>query len=94
MIVAIVSLGGLYGFAYYKPLINVVFWRYFFYVALLDLLLQFFVLPLLSVPNFGQTVTLDGSYFVFLIYNFAILYGLNHYAYKCPFIWSASTPDN
>lgn len=89
MIVTIGMMVGFYGFAYYKPIINIVFWRYFFYVALLDFAVMNIALPLLGIETYGQISKLDGYYLFGLAYTIVILYGLNHYAYKRAFIWQS-----
>lgn len=87
LLISFVSLGGLFGFAFYLPVLNVVFWRYFFYVALGDFLLFSFILPLLGVSTFGQHTSFDIVYVVGVVYSIAVLYALNQYAYKRGFIW-------
>ena len=89
-----ISLGctlGLYGFAFYRPLYNILFWRYFFYLALFDFSLYSLILPTLDIPRYGQDFTLDVSYALELMYSITLLYALNHYAYKRAFIWNSQS---
>jgi hypothetical protein len=87
LLMSIVGTVGLYGFAYYKPVGNVVFWRYFFYFVLFESFVYTLILPLMGVEQYGQTVSFDGNYFTGLIYLGFYLVALNGYAYKRPFIW-------
>lgn len=85
-----VSIGitlSLYGFAYLKPIGSVVFWRYFFYVALLDSIIYIIVLPLLGALRYGQEFNLDIFYGLEWALSLAMLYALNQYAYKRTDIW-------
>ncbi|TQV67996.1 hypothetical protein FKG94_24490 [Exilibacterium tricleocarpae] len=85
--VSVVATVGLFGFAYYKPIYTMVFWRYFFYVALLETLLYSVLLPALGVKRYGEVSALDGYYLFELGYATLMLSALNMYAYKRPFIW-------
>ena len=88
LMISIVGTVGLYGFAYYKPVGSVVFWRYFFYIVLFESLVYSLLLPMLGVEQYGQVVSLDENYLISLIYLGFYLVALNAYAYKRPFIWA------
>ena len=83
----IVTLIGIFGFAYYHPVLNVVFWRYFFYVVLFDVFLLSVVFPLLGVPRYGHVATLGIDYLFELLFSGVLLFALYGYAYRRPFIW-------
>ena len=84
---SIVGTVGLYGFAYYKPLGSIIFWRYFFYAVLIESFIYSIVLPLAGVEQYGQAVNLDSSMLLSIAYLFFYLIALNAYAYKRPFVW-------
>ncbi len=85
---SIVALVGLYGFAFYKPLGGVVFWRYFFYFMMLESILFIIVLPLSGATRYGQPTAFDSLYVFELVYGYLILTALYLYAYRRPFVWS------
>ncbi len=78
---------GLFGFAYYKPIFNRMFWRYGFYVILVNSLVYSLVLPMLSIERYGEAFTLDYLYGIELLYTAAMLYAVYSYAFKRDFIW-------
>ncbi|MGQ9424773.1 hypothetical protein ACXYTJ_02350 [Gilvimarinus sp. F26214L] len=85
--VTLVSVLGIYGFTYAVRLYNVVFWRYFFYLALFEAIAFCFFLPLLGVPRYGREFYFDAFYLLELGYVVLRLYALNLYAYKRPQLW-------
>ena len=87
---SIVALVGLFGFAYYKPVGGVVFWRYFFYFAALESFVFIILLPLLSTERYGDSTSLDGAYLFEIVYAYLMLTALYFYAYRRPFVWSRS----
>jgi hypothetical protein len=87
VLVSVIGTVGLYGFAYYRPVASVVFWRYFFYIVLIESLVYTFVLPVMGVEQYGQVVNFDGSFLLGVFYLGFYLAALNAYAYKRPFIW-------
>ena len=78
----------LYGFAYQKPLISVVFWRYFFYAAAIEFALFAIVLPIAKVPLYNQQTQFNFFYIVSFIYAVCLLYAVYQYAYKRSSIWA------
>jgi hypothetical protein len=81
---------GLYGFGYYERIGNVVFWRYFFYVALVESVFFSGILPAAGVKRFGQETTFDVYYLLEIALAIPMLAAIYSYAYKRPFIWSRS----
>jgi hypothetical protein len=84
---SIVGTVGLYGFAYYKPLGSMIFWRYFFYAVLVESFIYSIVLPLAGAEQYGQPVNFDSSLLLSFAYLLFYLIALNAYAYKRPFVW-------
>ena len=78
---------GLFGFAFYKPIRTVVFWRYFFYVSLFEMILYSLILPALNIDRYGEATVYNGSYAFELLFASVFLSGIYSYAYKRPFIW-------
>ena len=85
---SIVAMIGVYGFAYYKRIGGVVFWRYFFYFMLLESILFIIVMPLAGANRYGQLTELDGFYIFEIAYAYLVLMALYLYAYRRPFVWS------
>jgi len=85
-IVTNIAFIGLCGFIFSKPIGSVIFWRYFFYGALLESILVLVIYPLLGLPLYGLDLTLW-----WWLFNCAItalsLIALNLYAYKLRHIW-------
>ena len=79
---------GLYGFAYYRASISLVFWRYFFYAASLEFIVIALVFPLSNIPVYGENTQFDYLFILGCVYAFAMLYAIYHYAYRRPFIWN------
>lgn len=86
-ILSLISAVGLYGFVYGKPLVSMVFWRYLFYLLLIESILISVIFPLAGIPVYGEKTAFDTLYLVGCLYMIAILYAIYHYAYRCPFIW-------
>jgi len=78
---------GLYGFIFLKPIGKVVFWRYFFYAAIVENFLVLVVFPLFKIPIYGQQLPFDWWYLVSVVNTFFTLVALNIYAYKIRSIW-------
>lgn len=85
---SIVAMIGLYGFAYYKRIGGVVFWRYFFYLMAFESILFIIVMPLAGANRYGQPSEFDGFYIFEIAYGYLILMALYLYAYRRPFVWS------
>lgn len=83
-----VAVAGLYGFAYYKRVGNVVFWRYFFYVTLIETMVFSLVFPILGVPRYGATA-INYWYIFEIAYGLLILWALHRYAYRSAFVWKS-----
>ena len=85
-IISLIAVLGLYGYAHYKPLGGVVFWRYFFYTALVETLVFSGLFPLLGIPRYGDVDV--GYWHLFDIgYALIILRALYRYAYRSAFVW-------
>ena len=89
----VITLIGIFGFAYYLTLFKVVFWRYFFYALLLDMVIISVVFPLLGLSRYGRPPTFGIDYLLELALSGTILYAVYAYAYKRPFIWY-NPPDD
>lgn len=87
--VNVVASVGLLGFAFYKPIYQVAFWRYFFYVAILDFVVNGFFVAGYEISRPGIEIPEDFfiKYAVGMVFNLVVIYGINQYAYKRPFIW-------
>lgn len=85
--ISLVAVVGLYGFTFSTRILNVVFWRYFFYLALVETLIFCFVLPLFGTARYGREFHFDAFYLFELGYVIPMLYALNAYAYKRPRLW-------
>ena len=85
---SIVAVVGLFGFAYYRRIGGVVFWRYFFYFALLESFVFVILLPLIGAERYGEPTGMDGFYLFEIVYAYLILSALYFYAYRREFVWS------
>lgn len=85
--ISLIAVVGIYGFVYSVRIGDVVLWRYFFYLALLESVVFCLLLPLLGAERYGRNFQFDLFYLVELSYIGIMLYALNMYAYKCPRIW-------
>jgi hypothetical protein len=83
---SLVAVVGLFGFAYYRPIGGVVFWRYFFYVALVEAVVYSLVFPALGVARYGDT-SITYWYLFEIGYTVLILWAIYRYAYQVPIIW-------
>jgi hypothetical protein len=86
---AFLALFGLFGLAYSKPFINVIFWRYFFYIAMIETFFYSIVLPLVGYQRYGKPFVFNGLYVFEIIYAVLLLYVIHAYAYRKPHIWIA-----
>lgn len=84
---SVVSVVGLYGFCFYRRLGNVVFWRYFFYVVLVESIIFSIVLPIMEIPRYGEVADVTGWYIFEIVYTSLLLWAIYRYAYKVPFLW-------
>ena len=89
-ILSIISVFGLFGFAFYKSIGSIVFWRYFFYVVLIETIIYSLVFPIFGVEQYGQVFEINIWLLFQVIYTFFFLYAMHSYAYKCSFIWKKS----
>ncbi len=87
---SLISITGLFGFAFYKSIGNVVFWRYFFYAVLLETIIYNVIFPMFGVEQFGAAVTIDIWFIPQVICCYFFLFAMHSYAYRCPFIWDKS----
>lgn len=85
--VSLVAVLGLYGFVYGVKIHKVVFWRYFFYVLLLESILFCLLLPLFGAERYGRSFQFNVFYLLELAYLAPMLYAVNMYAYKRPQLW-------
>lgn len=85
--VSLVAVLGLYGFVYAVRIYKVVFWRYFFYLLLLESILFCLLLPLFGVERYGRSFQFNIFYLLEIAYFVPMLYALNMYAYKRPQLW-------
>jgi hypothetical protein len=85
--ISLVAVVGLYGFTYSVRFGTVVFWRYFFYLALIEAIIFCLFLPLFGLPRYGRAFHFDAFYLFELGYIVPMLYALNTYAYKRPTLW-------
>ncbi|MEM7250066.1 MAG: hypothetical protein AAF493_01495 [Pseudomonadota bacterium] len=85
--ISFVTIAGMFGFAYSRPLGSVVFWRYFFYVALIDSILMSVLFPLIGVARYGQVATFGFAYVFELAFVWVVLYALHSYAFRSPTVW-------
>ena len=83
----LIALVGLYGYSYSKRIGDVVFWRYFFYAALLETAVFTLVFPLVGVPRYGSTI-INSWYIVEIAYALLVLLALYRYAYRAAFTGS------
>lgn len=73
---------GLCGFIFSKPIGKVVFWRYFFYAAMIEAFIVLLLFPVFQIPLYGQAPVFDGWLAFNLVNAFFNLVALNLYAYK------------
>ena len=60
ILLSVIGVVGLFGFAYQKPIGSIVYWRYFFYVVLFESLFYSLVLPLVGYERYGEPTAVDG----------------------------------
>lgn len=82
---------GLFGVAYSKPLISIIFWRYFFYFGVIETFLYSIVLPIVGFNRYGKPFVFNGLYVFEIVYAVLLLYALHHYAYHRPLIWTTNS---
>ena len=92
-VISLTAVVGTYGFAYYKRVGNMVFWRYFFYVALLESVFFSAVLPAMGVKRYGEAPTFGALYLFEIAYAILLLTAIYQYAYRRPFIWTRPGDD-
>ncbi|TDJ64295.1 MAG: hypothetical protein E2O36_01965 [Proteobacteria bacterium] len=88
IIVSLIAIVGLFGFAFYRPIGDVVFWRYFFYITLIESFAYVFVVPLIGYERFGQAPNFGAMFIFEVIYVWILCCALYFYAYKRSFIWA------
>ena len=86
---SLVAIVGLYGFSYGKRIGNVVFWRYFFYVVLVETTIISLVFPLLGLPRYGSA-DITSLYIIEIAIALLILSALYRYAYRSAFVWGSA----
>lgn len=93
-LLSIVATVGLFGFAFSRRIGTVVFWRYFFYVVLLESFIFSVLFPLFGIPSYGDVTPLGGWYAFGLAYTVALLWAIYHYAYRRPLLWGIPPPGS
>ncbi len=88
LFLSILATFGLFGVAYSKALITVVFWRYFFYFGIIETFVYSIMLPIVGFNRYGRPFVFNGLYVFEIVYAFLLLYALHHYAYRRPLIWT------
>jgi hypothetical protein len=87
MIVSTIGVVGLFGFAFYKPIVNVVIWRYFFYIALVESIIYSGALVFMGIKRYGEPPSFDAIYAFEIVYVALYLAALYLYAYRRNYIW-------
>jgi len=87
LFLSIFALLGLFGVAYSKQILTVIFWRYFFYFGAIETFLYSIVLPLIGNERYGKPFVFNGLYVFEIVYAVILLYVLYLYAYRKPSIW-------
>jgi len=87
LFLSIFALLGLFGVAYSKQILTVVFWRYFFYFGMIETILYSIVLPFIGYERYGKPFIFNGLYVLEIVYAVILLYVLHSYAYRKPYIW-------
>jgi hypothetical protein len=85
-LLSVIALVGIFGFSHHKQIGRVVFWRYFFYIALLESIFFSVALPILGIPRYGSS-EIDFSIIFEIGYTLLFLWALHSYAYKATLIW-------
>ena len=86
LVVSLALFVALSGFVFFKGIGAVIYWRYFFYVALVEVVVVLVVFPVFKLPLYGALMTTD-SWLLNLGYLGLNLWALNLYAFKYRFIW-------
>ncbi|MDH3607729.1 MAG: hypothetical protein OEQ24_00620 [Gammaproteobacteria bacterium] len=87
LFLSIFALLGLFGIAYSRQILTVVFWRYFFYFGVIETFLYSMVLPFIGYERYGKPFVFNGLYVFEIAYAVILLYVLYLYAYRKPYIW-------
>jgi len=85
---SVVGTVGLFGFAFYKRIGKIVYWRYFFYLVLFESIFYSLALPLVGYERYGELASINGWYAFEILYAAIYLSALYFYAYKRSFIWN------
>ena len=85
---SVVGTVGLFGFAFYKRIGKMVYWRYFFYLVLSESIFYSLALPLVGYERYGELASMNGMYAFEILYAAIYLSALYFYAYKRSFIWN------
>lgn len=77
---------GLCGFIFRKPWGSLVFWRYFFYAAMLEAVIVLLIFPVIGIELYGEAISLD-LWCLNIANTFGNLIALNVFAYKMNSMW-------
>ena len=91
--ISIVGTVALFGFAYDKAVLTVAFWRYYFYVMLVETVVYTVVWPAAGFQRYGMDTGFDGSYVFELCFVSALIYVMYVYSHRCDFLWEKTKTD-
>ena len=84
---SMVAMTGLFGLAFSRPIGKQVFWRYFFYIALVETLFYSIALPMAGVARFGEVTSFDTWHAFEIAYTVPLIWGLYLYSFKRDYNW-------
>jgi len=76
LFLSIFSLLALFGCAYEKQILTVIFWRYFFYFGVFETIIYSMILPLISYERYRKPFVFNGLYVFEIVYAVILLYVL------------------
>jgi len=87
LIISFVTLVGLFGLAFNKPIGKQVFWKYVFYLNSISFVVSGVLFPLLGIEIYGLVTEINTDFLVGLILSALFVWACYVYAFKRPQIW-------
>ncbi len=88
LLISFVFIVGLFGLAFNKALGTQAFWKYFFYVLLVDSIIINLIFPVAGIESYGQKGTIDIYFFIGNLFTGLVLWASYLYGFKRPQIWN------
>lgn len=89
LILSVIALVGLFGLAFNKVIGKQSFWKYFFYLNLVVIVITGLIFPVFGIEMYGQVSEFNIEFAIGLLFAAPIVWASYLYAFKRSYIWDS-----